>query len=534
MDIYKNIINPISTGDDSNFSAESAVDKINRPYIEFFNAVMDGLGIIDEHNKLVLCNPAFAKILDMDSPSQIIGKNVFTFLDKDQKAVFEDKIKSCREGKSSRFELRITTGQRNIKFVYVSITPRFNKKRKYIGAIGDITDITEIKEIEHALRDTERRNRSIMDHIALGISLIGPDMRIISMNKKMQEWFPDVDENKHPLCFKAYNKPCRDEICSHCPTVKVFRDGLIHQAEIETPDGDDIINFKITASPLKDEYGNTYAAIETVEDVTETIKNRQVMIQSEKLASLGTLAAGVAHELNNPIGYINSNLRAMLKYLVKITNVFDDFESVTSDNIKSMKEILVDFNDAINESLEGGDRVKKIVSDLKNFTRMEKSGKEYADINSGIKSTLNIVWNELKYKCKVETEYGELPELYCIPGQLNQVFLNLLVNASHAIVGNEGLVIIKTWADEKAVYVSVKDNGIGIPPEKIKRIFEPFYTTKPAGKGTGLGLSIAYDIVKKHKGIIEIKTKVGVGTEFLVILPLDGLLDAKEAVAEMV
>ena len=182
---------------------------------------------------------------------------------------------------------------------------------------------------------------------------------------------------------------------------------------------------------------------------------------------------------------------------------------------------MTDFNDAIAESTEGADRVKKIVADLKSFSRADGSERQLANINAGLDSTLNIAWNLLKYTCKVEKEYGDIPQILCFASQLNQVFLNLLVNAGQAISGSDGIIKIKTWAENDTVHISVKDNGVGIPEENINRLFEPFFTTKDVGQGTGLGLSIAYDIIRKLNGRINVKSKVGEGTEFVVSLPAE-------------
>ncbi|NLI16979.1 MAG: PAS domain S-box protein [candidate division Zixibacteria bacterium] len=298
-------------------------------------------------------------------------------------------------------------------------------------------------------------------------------------------------------------------------------DNTIINQEEQVQDKDGVTRwYSTTKVPLHDKSGAVIGLVGLTQDITEQYKSRQQLVQSDKLAAIGTLAAGVAHEINNPIGYINSNLSTMKKYLVKISQYIESGR-IQGDNEK-IKEILKDFGDAINESIEGSDRVRKIVADLKSFSRVDQAEKVYANINEGIKSTLNIVWNELKYKCKVEHDYGELPDLYCMPNQLNQVFMNILVNAGQAITGDNGLIKIKTWSDNNNIYVSIADNGCGIPEENINKIFEAFYTTKEVGKGTGLGLSLSYDIINKHNGKIDVKSQVGVGTEFIITLPVEG------------
>ncbi|MBD3218600.1 MAG: PAS domain-containing protein, partial [candidate division Zixibacteria bacterium] len=279
----------------------------------------------------------------------------------------------------------------------------------------------------------------------------------------------------------------------------------------------------LSKAPIRDNKDKVVGLVGMMQDITEQRKARDQLMQSDKLAAIGTLAAGVAHEINNPMGYISSNLNTMLRYIRMMNSFCKKHSNVEDEEHEEVTDILEDFEDAINESIEGASRVKHIVTDLKSFSRVDKAEKEHADINEGVKSTLNIVWNELKYHCKVETDYGDIPDLYCMPNQINQVFMNLLMNAGQAIKHKEGLIKIKTWADDKNVYVSIKDNGSGISEEKQKKIFEPFYTTKDVGKGTGLGLSLVYDIIKKHHGQIDVNSQLDIGSEFIVALPLKGM-----------
>lgn len=261
------------------------------------------------------------------------------------------------------------------------------------------------------------------------------------------------------------------------------------------------------------------------------LKNTQhQMLQQEKMASVGQLAAGVAHEINNPMGFITSNLVSLQKYFGKLC----EYEAaqaalIESEDAKKQLEkirrqmkidfILEDLPDLFEESLEGADRVKTIVHNLKSFSRMDKAEKCMADINECLQSTLNIVWNELKYTASVHRNFGHLPKIDCYPQELNQVFMNLLVNAGQAIT-SQGTIRINTWEEDDSILISIADSGCGIPKEAIKRIFEPFFTTKEVGKGTGLGLSISYDIVKKHNGELLVTSEEGKGTTFTVKLPI--------------
>jgi len=260
-------------------------------------------------------------------------------------------------------------------------------------------------------------------------------------------------------------------------------------------------------------------------------KTQELMVQQEKLASIGQLAAGVAHEINNPLGFLKSNHSVMEKYVAKAETLLQKIaDSGIPEASKPIMEQLVKQIDKMKEilieSTEGYERIIRIVADLKTFSRLDQ-GEGFAeyDLNAGIESTLVVAWNEIKYVADVEKQLGNIPKIIARGNELNQVWLNLLVNAAQAIEGAKkevrGRIIIKTWEEKGHIMVSIKDNGPGIPESIRKKIFDPFFTTKEPGKGTGLGLSISYNIiVENHKGQIIVNTEPGQGTEFVVILPL--------------
>lgn len=262
-------------------------------------------------------------------------------------------------------------------------------------------------------------------------------------------------------------------------------------------------------------------------NANQELKQKQVqLVQSEKMAGLGQMAAGVAHEINNPIGFISSNLGTMKDYLSNLLAFFDAYKAEAHKNEleNSFKEndlefVLQDAQDLIDESLEGVERVQEIVLGLKNFARLDEAERKEADINEGIESTLKLVWNELKYRCTINKEFEKLPPILCYPGQLNQVFMNLLVNAAQAIQ-EQGEITIKTWSDENNINITISDTGTGIEPENLNKLFDPFFTTKSPGHGTGLGLSISHGIIKKHNGTIDVDSVLGKGTTFTICLPL--------------
>jgi two-component system NtrC family sensor kinase len=357
-----------------------------------------------------------------------------------------------------------------------------------------------------------------------------------------------------------------------------------------------------TAAPLRDDNGDIIGAIETLRDVTErrvaenalrkahdeleqTVEKRtaqlaevnerleidirqraladaelrrrnieltelndklsmaqQQLLQSEKLASIGQLAAGVAHEINNPIGYIFSNFGTLQGYLGDLFRMLDAYQNAEASvatpavaaGLRALREeidldfLREDIPVLMRESKEGIVRVRHIVQDLKDFSRVDANQQwVWADLRQGIDSTLNIVANEVKYKADVVKQYDPIPDIECLPSQLNQVIMNLVVNAAHAIdPARRGQITIRTGAEgaagtlDERVWIEVSDTGSGIAPEHLSRIFDPFFTTKAIGKGTGLGLSLAYGIVQKHQGRIAVDSKPGCGTTFRVTLPV--------------
>jgi len=284
----------------------------------------------------------------------------------------------------------------------------------------------------------------------------------------------------------------------------------------------------------------TNQVLKQEKDEQETLNNKLKetqghLVQSEKMASIGQLAAGVAHEINNPLGYIYSNLSTLKGYLADLEEVsrvaekmvaqLPEDNSVVTEFNQLKKDLDLEFlqedlQDLVKESIEGATRAKKIVQDLRDFSRIDKQDKEIFDVEGGLDATLNIVNNELKYKADIVKEYAGVKPFECVGAQLNQVFMNLLVNAAHAIE-DFGIITVRTGSDGNDwVWVEVEDTGKGIPDEVKSKIFDPFFTTKPVGKGTGLGLSLSYKIIQDHQGRLEVDSVVGKGTKFRVYLPV--------------
>lgn len=273
---------------------------------------------------------------------------------------------------------------------------------------------------------------------------------------------------------------------------------------------------------------------------------QQQLVQAEKMASVGQLAAGVAHEINNPIGFVCSNLSSLEQYIETYRQLSEQVVALLATNdvkLKSdMSEKLLnliesediafvndDVGDLLSESSQGLQRVKEIVNGLKQFSRADSDTKQLFDINDCVNTTLNMVSNELKYHCRIEKNLSPLPKTAINVGKISQVLTNLLINAGHAIE-KQGVITITTRCENKHIVVKVADDGCGIDSENVDKLFDPFFTTKAEGVGTGLGLSISYGIIQEHGGDISVQSEPGKGSCFSVSLPLDNTNNTDEEI----
>lgn len=297
------------------------------------------------------------------------------------------------------------------------------------------------------------------------------------------------------------------------------------------------VQLKVAENTLQHKIDNA-----KIEEAYSNLKEMQIrLIQSEKLAGVGRLAAGIAHEINNPLGFVSGNTEVLEKYISRYENILDyvkDCKDFSDEECieackeisklwknKKIDKIRKDMGSLFSDTKEGLNRISVIVTGLKNFSRVShQDEKGYFDLNDGIQTTLIVAKNELKYNCNVDFIPGDIPNIYGNGGQLNQVILNILINSAYAIREKynkeKGNVTIKTFKENNYICCSIKDDGCGMDNETLHHIFEPFFTTKPVGVGTGLGMGIAYDIVfVKHNGTIDVKSELGKGTEFIIKLP---------------
>ena len=292
--------------------------------------------------------------------------------------------------------------------------------------------------------------------------------------------------------------------------------------------------FQTTMSPVFDETGKLQNIVFIDSDITELKNTQTQLIQSEKMASLGQLTAGVAHEINNPINFVSAGIDSIKQNYNDLKILLDAYENlsknrVVSDNLLQIenlknkldyKSLMIEMDHLIKSVKNGAMRTTEIIKSLRNFSRLDEYALKKADIQEGIDSTLTILTNKFKNRIEVVKDYDKIPSFNCFPGQLNQVFMNILSNAIDAIEGS-GTILIKTKIAGNNAEVRIKDSGKGMTEEVKRKIFEPFFTTKNVGDGTGLGLSISYGIIEKHKGAIFVKSEQGKGTEFTIQIPMN-------------
>ncbi len=461
-------------------------------------------------------------------------------------------------------------------------------------------DLSDMQHVQSSLQAMSRMLRQIVDGAPVASFVIDAEHRITHWNcacehmtaRSADEMIGSTDawrafylEPRTLLANMIVDEVSEEEILRRFGGHARLSSVLAGAYEVEAffpnlgPDGQWLY---FTAAALRDDRGRIIGAIETLQDITERrraeeeltrhrkhleqlVEERSVelarrmeelrsrftelqdtnrkleeaqnqLLQSDKMASIGQLAAGIAHEINNPVGFVTSNLHSLRQYIDDLMSLVDASGAAASLAPSSAPERLIfdtelqrveldylkqDLPQLLDECADGLGRVKRIVQDLKDFSRVDQSEWQEADLNAGIQSTLNVVRHEVKYKAEVVQNLGTLPPVLCLAAQLNQVFMNLIVNAAQAMK-ERGVITLSSGTEGEWAWVQVDDTGCGMSEEVLRRIFEPFYTTKEVGKGTGLGLSLSFSIVQKHGGTIQVRSTPGAGSSFRVWVPLNG------------
>lgn len=533
-------------------------------YLEAMQTIM---GTVDLDGRITMINRAGCEFLGR-SESELLGqewdKNFIPH--RADAIIVSAMIKRLAAGELAHenelAEYAIIDGQGRERLIAWRRSPLMDSANRIIGVLSAGDDITERRWTEASIAESRNLLLKIIDTVPARVFWKDLKLNYLGCNTV----FARDAGKKHPrevIGKNDYQMVWAEQADLYRADDRAVIDSGIAKYQIvepqTTPDGQTIW-LRTSKIPLVKDSGEIFGMLGVYDDITDLrrkeievqqqmveltalnvklVEAQNQLLQSEKMASIGQLAAGVAHEINNPIGFISSNLtslKANVDDLLAVIAVYEKADTALSahldllDAIRKTKSaadlefLQTDMQNLIDESLEGVRRVKQIVDNLKDFSRDDTAEWQHANLENGLESTLNIVWNEIKYKAEVKKEYAGLPEIECIAAQLNQVFMNLLVNAAQAIE-EHGTITLRTGFDESHVWVDVADTGKGIKPEHLNKIFEPFFTTKPVGKGTGLGLSLAYAIVQRHHGRLEVCSELGNGSVFRLTLPRVRLKD---------
>jgi len=403
---------------------------------------------------------------------------------------------------------------------------------------------------ERRIASLRRTTRNIIQNIHSALLVVDGACRVTYANAPAEDLLGELHGS---LIGQVATRWFASDAATDLPLLRTLAKGERFRGTevlLERADGQRI-PAAIFCGPMRDDEGRELGAVAILQDLSEMRRLQRQLFQSEKMASIGQLAAGVAHEINNPSGFIDANLFQMEEYVADLRRLWRrarSLESAARSALATGSEgrealrvelaawrgeadeldaefLLEDLGKAIRESREGSERIRHIVQDLRTFARPDGRERVWADVNQCVDSTANIVWSLMKHAVELEKDYGELPPLLCHPGQLKQVFMNLLMNAYQAVVarvgdsGALGRIAIETRLDGGQVVVSVQDQGVGVAPEVLARVFDPFFTTREVGAGTGLGLSTAFHLVSAHGGRIEAESREGTGSTFRVLLP---------------
>jgi two-component system NtrC family sensor kinase len=556
---------------------EEALRRSEEKYRTILKNMQEGYFEVDLAGNLTFINDALCDNLRF-TREELIGMNFSKFSDEtNARELYKVYNKIYRTGepvKTADFEFTRKDGTK--LFAETSASLIRDAEGNLIGFRGVSRDVTDRKLAEDSLRQSEEKYRTVLEDMEEGyfevdlsgnftfvnnaecINLGYSREELIGMNnrqyqdevtvKKMYQLFNTLYKTGEPV------KVLDVEVIRKDGT-KIFNETsifLIKDAKGK-PTGFRGVSRDITArkraedalrknreelikknQEIEDARKNIQITLERLGNAYEELKASQAKIlQQEKMASIGHLAAGVAHEINNPMAFIASNLGTLDKYIRRLLDFIqmqeEMFKSLkATDTIeklgKKRKELKLDYivqdvKQLITESLDGSERVQKIVQGLNRFSRVDNAEYKDADINGCIENSIKIVWNELKNKATLTKNYGNFPHTKCYPQQLNQVFVNLLINAVQSIK-KQGEIAINTWSKDGSIWITVSDTGCGISKENQSKVFEPFFTTKEVGKGTGLGLSISYEIIQRHKGEITFESKAGKGTTFTIRIPI--------------
>jgi PAS domain S-box-containing protein len=497
--------------------AQDALRASEERYRQIVETANEGIMTIDANSITTFMNGRLAAMLGY-TQAEVIGMPIDSIVSKAYQKTAATSIEGGRGGRPDKLESTLIRKDGTELWVMVSSAPRFNTAGEYAGALAMITDRTEHREAEDALRRSEEQYRQIVETTTDGIITVNPSGQIVFVNKKLAEMLgyqPPEMVGKLAMDFMT-------------ATGKAVAKAAFERRAAGEADSNDseylhrngtTVNVHIAGTPVHDAKGNHVLSMAVVRDVTEQRRLQAQLMVSDRMASVGTLAAGVAHEINNPLAAVMANLDYIAEVVGQRGGGSPGAMSPAMRETWFRDEIKVPLDDA----REAAERVRFIVRDLKMFSRSpEEEIRGPVNVKAVMESSLRMAWNEVRHRARLVKNYGDVPDVDANEARLGQVFLNLIVNAAQAIPeGNveTNEIKVSTRFEGGRVVIEVADTGPGIPPEIINRVFDAFFTPKGVGVGSGLGLAICFRIVTDIGGDLTVRSQVGAGTVFSVSLP---------------
>jgi PAS domain S-box-containing protein len=500
-----------------------SLERLHAAIVDQFPAA---LAVLEAGERIVTVNPAFERAF---GAAGCEGRSLAEVLSPDliESADLRDLLARAKRG-AERTPRIARSGEGAHARAFDARAERLDSEGRLLLVLADVT---ERERLAKNVRDLRGYLENVIQNMYSGLLVLDPRGCITSSNPRAAQILGETREGLHERSvLDWFGASAREDGC----IARSLRDGARVQDEgtVARADGRKV-PVAIASSPLLDADGKQLGAVLIFADLSELVQLQGQMLHSEKMASLGRLAAGVAHEINNPMGFVHANLAQMHDYLSDVGRLLEAaragperFAALAA--ALDAESLLHDFGQAIRESQEGSERIRHIVQDLRAFAHRDDGEWVEADLNRCLDSTAHIVWTMMKHSVVLRKEYGALPPVRCHPKQIEQVFMNLIVNAYQAIEarlardGAGGEIVLRTESADDCVRVTIADDGVGIAPEHRDRIFEPFFTTKEVGEGTGLGLSTSFEIVRRHGGSLAASPRPGGGSLFTVMLPKDG------------
>ena len=532
--------------------AEETLQRSEEQVRLLLNSTAEAIYSIDLNGRCTLCNPASLRLLGYSRPEDFLGKDMHSLIHHTRADGTPYPVEECKiyraftEGKASHCDDEIFWRADGASFPAEYWSHPIQREDQVVGAVVAFLDITDRRRGEELLRRSQERARLLFTTIPHPIWVYDlKTLEFIEVNDAAVARYGYSRDEFLRMKITAIRpeaeiKRLVDDVTSGRPPKQASGE-WVHR----TKDGR-IIDVEINSHTI--DFAGRKAALVVAQDVTDKKKLEVDLRHAQKLEAVGGLAAGIAHEINTPIQFIGDNVRFLQDGLAALQALLGQYQQFRQDmspiaspeiieGLKQAEEaadlsyMTEEIPKALAQTLDGVNRVATIVRAMKDFAHPDQNQKAAADLNKALESTLVVARNELKYVAEVETDFGDLPPVICHLGDLNQVFLNLLVNAAHAIAdvmkvtGKKGKIRVETRHEDDAVLIAISDTGSGVPEEIRNKIFDPFFTTKDVGKGTGQGLAIARSIVvDKHGGTLTFESEVGQGTTFQIQLPVESVL----------